>query len=394
MRARHLIVQFFRPLMAVVWLILAAQTALAQGRRVALVVGNSAYVNAPRLTNPANDARLMARTLSGLGFQLVGGGAQVDLDKAKFEAAVRDFGLALPGGEVALFYYAGHGMQVQGENWLVPLDANPTRPQDLDFQMIDASLVLRQMEGAGTKLNIMVLDACRNNPFGGRGLRGNQPGLAQMQAPEGTLISYATQPGNAAADGTGADSPYTLALTEAMVRPGLDVLRMFNRIGVAVKQATGGQQQPWLSSSPIDGDYYFAGAAASPAAPLPPATTALAQPPVIQPTQPSTVPDNSLKNLAGSWRFSDGAACSQAHLGLIDVKGEYIYFEWRRASGPSNIAVEHIERTDGDMIYTVVESDRNTTTPETGQRVRYVISRDSWTSTNLATGRSYTHRRC
>ena len=389
-----LFVRLVRLLVVAVALMAGGYTASAQGRRVALIVGNSAYTTVPSLTNPANDAQLMARTLGALGFQLVGGGAQVNLDKAKFEAAVRAFGLALPGAEVALFYYAGHGLQVQGANWLVPLDANPTRPQDLDFQMIDASLVMRQMEGAGTKLNVMILDACRNNPFGGRGLRGNQPGLAQMQAPEGTLISYATQPGNTAADGTGANSPYTQALAEAMVQPGLDVLRMFNRIGLSVKQATAGQQQPWLSSSPIDGDYFFAGPGSSPTAPPPPASTAMALPPAPLPERTKSVPDVAAKNLIGRWRFADGAECSQAHMGVVDVKGEYLYFEWRRASGPPNLAVEHIEKVDGDIIFTVVESDKNTRTPETGHRIRYLISNGSWTSTNLVTGRSSTHYRC
>jgi hypothetical protein len=137
--------------------------------------------------------------------------------------------------------------------------------------MVDAALVLKQMEGAGTRLNVMILDACRNNPFGGRGLRGGDPGLAQMRAPEGTLISYATQPGNVALDGAGGDSPYTLALVEAMRQPGLDVLRMFNRVGVAVKRGTGGEQLPWVSTSPIEGEFFFAGAGAGGAAvaPLP-----------------------------------------------------------------------------------------------------------------------------
>jgi hypothetical protein len=389
--ARNLVVLSSRLLLIATLLIMSSFAASAQGRRVALIVGNSAYTSVPQLANPANDARLMARTLSGVGFELIGGGAQVNLDKAKFEAAVHDFGLALPGAEVALFYYAGHGLQVQGVNWLVPLDANPTRPQDLDFQMIDASLVLKQMEGAGTKLNIMILDACRNNPFGGRGLRGTQSGLAQMQAPEGTLISYATQPGNTAADGAGADSPYTMALSDAMKQPGLDVLRMFNRIGVAVKQSTGGQQQPWLSSSPIEGDYYFAGPGSSPAAA---ATSAMISPPAVAPERPKSIPVVSANNMTGRWRFADGAECSQAHMGLIDVRGDNLYFEWRRASGPSNIAVEHIERVEGNVIFTVVQSDKNTGSPETGQRIRYVIQHDSWTSTNLATGRSYTHFRC
>ena len=227
--------------------------------RVALVVGNSAYQNVSPLPNPVNDARLVADILTKLGFKLVGGGAQLDLDKPRFDAAVQAFGKQLIGADVGVFYYAGHGIQVQGTNYLVPISANPTREADVDFQMLDVGLVLKQMEGAGTKLNVVMLDACRNNPFGGRGLRATVGGLAQIQAPEGTLLSYATQPGNVALDGDDGDSPYTRALVDALQRPGLDVLQAFNHVGLVVKRATGGSQQPWISSSPIDGSFYFAG---------------------------------------------------------------------------------------------------------------------------------------
>lgn len=233
-----------------------ASTAFADSR-VALVVGNSGYVNVSPLGNPANDARLMADTLHALGFTLVGGGAQIDLDKAGLDRMVRAFGSQLQGADVGLFYYAGHGVQVRGANYLVPIDANPTREADVDFQMLDANLVLRQMEGAGTRLNLVVLDACRNNPFGGRGLRATSTGLAQMQAPEGTLISFATQPGNVALDGEGGNSPYTRALAQTIQRPGLGIFDAFNEVGLAVKRATGGSQQPWVSSSPIAGTFHF-----------------------------------------------------------------------------------------------------------------------------------------
>lgn len=233
--------------------------AAAGGRRVALVVGNGSYRNVDRLANPANDARLIARTLQASGFTLVGDGPQLDLDKSHFDRVVQAFGRALQGADVALFYYSGHGMQVAGVNWLVPIDANPTGPRDLDFQMVDASLILRQMEGSGTRLNMLVLDACRNNPFASRGVRATAGGLAEMRAPEGTLISYATQPGNVAADGGGTNSPYTAALAAAIRQPGLDVFRVFNQVGLSVKEVTGGQQQPWLASSPVSGNFYFFG---------------------------------------------------------------------------------------------------------------------------------------
>lgn len=230
--------------------------ALAE-KRFALVVGNSAYQSVTPLDNPKNDALLMARTLAGLGFTLIGGGAQLDLDKAALDKAVQSFGQQIQGADVALFYYAGHGVQVSGANYLVPINANPTRETDVDFQMMDVSLVLRQMQGAGTRLNLVILDACRNNPFGGRGLRATGSGLAQMRAPEGTLISYATQPGNVAQDGDDGDSPYTRALAATIDRAGLDIFQTFNEVGLMVKRTTGGSQQPWVSSSPIDGNFYF-----------------------------------------------------------------------------------------------------------------------------------------
>ena len=256
-----------------------ATAAAPPGRRVALVIGNGAYRQVPELTNPPHDARLIAGTLAELGFELAGGGAQIDLDHAAFAAAIRRFGQQIRGAEVALFYYSGHGMQVGGRNWLVPISADPRRLSDLPVQMIDADAVLRAAVGAGTELNIVILDACRDDPFalpgtpaptatpilqptpgpgrsGTRGLGGGG-GLAVMQAPPGTLISYATQPGNVALDGNGLNSPFTAALAKVMRRPGISLFRMFNDVGVLVERATEGTQQPWISTSPIAGDFRF-----------------------------------------------------------------------------------------------------------------------------------------
>ena len=235
----------------------------AAEKRIALVVGNSAYQNITRLDNPRNDATLMADTLSSLGFTLIGGRAQLDLDKSALDIAVQNFGRQIQGVDVALFYYAGHGVQVSGSNYLVPVSANPTREADVDFQMVDINLVLRQMQGSGTRLNMVILDACRNNPFGARGLRSADGGLAQMRAPEGTLISYATQPGSVARGGSDGHSPYTKALATIIKQAGLDIFQTFNQVGLAVKRETGGSQQPWVSSSPIDGTFYFVAPAAA-----------------------------------------------------------------------------------------------------------------------------------
>jgi formylglycine-generating enzyme required for sulfatase activity len=301
-----------RCLAAIIGMAFALAGSSAQAdKRVALVVGNSAYKNVTPLDNPVHDARLMADTLRSLGFALVGGTAQLNLDKAGFDGAVQSFGNQLQGADVGLFCYAGHGVQVRGANYLVPVGANPTKEADVDFQMLDSNLVLRQMEGAGTKLNIVILDACRNNPFGGRSLRGTDSGLAQMRAPEGTLISFATQPGNVAQDGAAGNSPYTSALAQTLRRPGLDIFQTFNEVGLAVMQATGDSQQPWVSSSPIQGNFYFAGKAAGPAplaaiAPAPGADEVFWQ--TIKDDNSQALFDEFLKKYPSSTRAIDARA--------------------------------------------------------------------------------------
>jgi hypothetical protein len=257
------------------FLTLLSTSPAAAEKRIALVIGNSTYQNVTPLDNPSKDAELMADTLDGLGFTLIGGRAQLNLDKTAMDNAVQNFGRQVQGADVALFYYAGHGVQVSGSNYLVPVNANPTREADVDFQMVDINLVLRQMQGSGTRLNLVILDACRNNPFGARSLRSSDGGLAQMRAPEGTLISYATQPGNVAQDGSDGHSPYTKALATTIRQAGLDIFQTFNQVGLAVKRQTGGSQQPWVSSSPIDGSFYFV----APVATAPRVATAPSQPP-------------------------------------------------------------------------------------------------------------------
>ncbi len=311
-----------------------AQPADAE-KRVALIIGNAQYGHVERLANPGHDATLIAATLQKLGFTLIGGAAQQDLDKTTFDKLVQTFGRDIQGADVALFYYAGHGLQVQGTNWLLPVDANPTRPQDLDFQMIDAGLVLKQMDGAGTRLNILILDACRNNPFATLGSRGVEGGLAQMRAPEGTLISFATQPGNVAVDGSGADGPYATALANAMRQPGLDIFRLFNQVGLAVKRDTQGAQLPWVSSSPIDGEFYFArgGEAAPDAMAVAALDSAPAKPTgssrdatATKPAAPAAAAPQSLQALADK-----GQPEAQTDLALLYAKGIGVPRDYARA---------------------------------------------------------------
>lgn len=253
-------------------------------KRVALVIGNGAYKSATALANPPNDANAVAEVLKTTGFELIGGKAMVDLDRTATEQAIRTFGRKLREGAVGLFYYAGHGIQVAGANYLVPVSANLTSESDVKYELVDVNFVLDEMVQANNRLNVVILDACRNNPFGGRGLRSvTGGGLAQMQAPSGTVISYATQPGNVAADGVGSNhSPFTEALTQSIKTPGRNVFDVFNEVGLAVKKKTGGVQQPWLATSPIEGQFFFIPPATQTAALTSPTPT-VAQPAYVNP---------------------------------------------------------------------------------------------------------------
>ncbi len=246
-----------------------ASSASAAEPRVALVIGNGGYRHVSRLANPPGDARAMAAALAEVGFEIVSGQPLVDADKLAMESAIRSFGRELRGGAVGLFYYAGHGVQARGQNYLLPVTANVAGESDVKYELVDAGFVLDEMANAGNRLNVVILDACRNNPFGDRGLRSASAGLAQVQAPAGTVIGYATQPGAVAEDGEGDHSPYTAALVEAIRHPGLRLFDTFNEVGLRVKRVTAGEQQPWLSTSPIEGQFYFVpGAVVDGAAPL------------------------------------------------------------------------------------------------------------------------------
>jgi uncharacterized caspase-like protein len=237
--------------------------AAADGGRVALVIGNAAYRSTP-LANPLNDARTMAETLGNLGFKVIN--LQNATQKQMFEA-VRQFGDQLQGG-VGLFYYAGHGVQVKGRNFLIPVDAAIEREDEVPYKGFDVGLVLEKMEAAKNPLNIVILDACRNNPFA-RGSRSAATGLAQMDAPTGAIVAFATAPGAEAADGAGSNGLYTTHLLRNMTTPGLKVEDVFKRTRVAVKQDSAGRQIPWESTS-LEGDFYFtppAGGAAPQAQP-------------------------------------------------------------------------------------------------------------------------------
>jgi uncharacterized caspase-like protein len=233
-------------LLLVLALALGTSDALAQAKeaRVALVLGNAAYREQP-LKNPVNDARLMAETLRRFGFDVI---LREDATRDQIGTAVRDFTRKLEPGVVSLVYYAGHGIQSRGRNYLIPVDAKLDQESDLRFQAVDINALLEEVELAQPRVSLVVLDACRNNPFEKK-MRGAGRGLSAVDAARGGLIAYATAPGSVAADGEGANGPYTEELVKAMSVPGLKVEEVFKRVTVEVEKRTGGQQTPWTSSS-------------------------------------------------------------------------------------------------------------------------------------------------
>jgi uncharacterized caspase-like protein len=232
---------------------IAVLQAPSSERRVALVIGNGAYgPEIGALANPSNDAADFAEALRAAGFETM---LKLDVDRDEMHRAVIDFGRSLDDGGVGLFYYAGHAVQVDGNNYLIPLGARIDREDYVPLEAVDVNQVLGRMGGANNRLNIVILDACRNNPF--RSIsRGVSRGLAQTLAPTGTYIAYSAGPGQVAFDGDGRNSPYTAGLLDMMTQPGLSLEEVFKGVRVKVLASTEDKQTPWTSSS-ITGDFYF-----------------------------------------------------------------------------------------------------------------------------------------
>ena len=232
-------------------LAVASKAVPANEARVALVIGNSTYKDAP-LRNPVNDAQDVAKELSRLGFKVT---LKENADQKTMKQAIRDFGGQLKAGGVGLFYYAGHGMQVKGRNYLVPVGVDIQSEDEVEDQSVDVSLVLEKMESAKNRVNVVVLDACRNNPFARR-FRSAASGLGAMDAAKGSYIAYATAPNSVAADGAGRNGIYTKHLLASLKHSESDIEKVFKRVRAGVAGETGGKQVPWESSSLI-GDFYF-----------------------------------------------------------------------------------------------------------------------------------------
>ena len=238
--------------MAIAGLCFSVQAQAPGDVRVALVIGNSAYTGAP-LVNPANDARAMGDTLRGLGFVVV---ELRDAQRDQMTEAIAKVRDALKGKQgVGMLYYAGHGLQLDWHNYMVPVDATLSKAADVAGQTIDVNSVIDAFKSAGNRMNILVLDACRDNPFAGTA---SGKGLAQIDAPPGTILAYATAPGNVAEDGDakGGNGLYTRYLLEELKRPTTKIEDVFKRVRLNVRKQSQGRQIPWESTS-LEDDFYF-----------------------------------------------------------------------------------------------------------------------------------------
>jgi hypothetical protein len=228
-------------------------------KRIALVIGNGAYTKAKALPNPANDAADMAQALKDLGFEVLSG---TNLNKRQMENLIREFGAKLANGGTGLFYYAGHGIQVGGENYLVPVEADIPEEDEVAYSAVPVSLVLTKMTTAKNDLNIVILDACRNNPFARswRSFRdnSNSDGLAKISPPTGTLVLYATEPGKVASDGAGRNGLFTEALLKQIKKPNVEYDQMVKAISADVWRNSNKQQLPWKEGNTLQ-DFYFVG---------------------------------------------------------------------------------------------------------------------------------------
>lgn len=226
--------------------------AVTNQKRVALVIGNSSYQTANELSNPANDAEDMAKALSELGFEVI---KVLDANYKQMDNALERFNSKLAPGVVGVFYYAGHGIQVNGENYLIPIDAQLRNEKDVDYEALPVGKVQNAIERSG--ISVIILDACRNNPFSRRWYRNvRSSGLAPIEASAGSYIAFATAPGKVAEDGRGRNGTFTSYLLKYIKEPNLPIESLFKKVRLAVMKETGRQQIPWEYSS-LTGEFSF-----------------------------------------------------------------------------------------------------------------------------------------
>ena len=340
-------------------------------KRIALVMGNSTYATAPALKNPANDARDMAAALKALGFEVSSG---VNLSQREMKRLIREFGQRLKGGGHGLFYFAGHGVQARGHNYMIPVDADIQSEADVEDSGVDVNLVLSYMDDAQNHLNIVILDACRNNPFA-RSFRSASDGLAQVDAPTGTLIAYATAPGRVAADGAGDNGLYTSELLKAMRIPGLTATEMFMQVRREVMTRTGNKQVPWEASS-LTGSFYF-----TPRGANSPAVAEVSRPVnTVEPAAPRTA-DAATFELS-YWETIKSSSEAQDFISYLEKypKGQFVELARRRAGAPALAAAAEAHNKKGVEFYT----GKNYAAAETEFRTALFFSPNSVQHTNLA----------
>jgi hypothetical protein len=332
-------------MMLVLWSLCGPVTAAsltASEPRRALVIGNAAYAEHP-LKNPVNDATDLADTIRRFHFTVT---LITDADKPTMERAVEDFTQGVAPHTVGLFFFAGHGVQIEGLNYLIPLGTTFETASDVKYRAVSADWLLARMDESGMEVKILILDACRNNPFGRGWRRGLDRGLVSMQTQEGTLIAYATSPGKTAVDGAGRNSPFTAGLLREIPQSQRPIELMFKAVRARVQDETLMQQTPWEASS-LRVDFYFV-PGTSPAV--------LTAPPPESPSASATLPDSSPPNLpptpvapsqllVGTWRFA-GVELGRPvditwHL-HPDGTETYIYNGVPQGTGTWRYAREHI----------------------------------------------------
>lgn len=299
--------------------------AVAEGR-VALVIGNSSYKHAPILKNPVADARLLADQLKLLGFDVL---LHVDLDGAAMRRAIRIYSdrLTKSGPDsIGLIFYAGHGIQVRENNYLIPIDAELRKESAAGLEAVHLADVLNTLYEAANKLNIVILDACRDNPFR-KSMKAASFGLAGFEAPLGTLVSYSTSPNKVASDGVGEHSPFAIALHESLQDPNLKIEDVLKRVSERVYSSTSRKQLPWHTTS-VHGDYYLARIRA-------PETASSASPPAGWDQAHSKLPSTSTNSPTSSTRTVNDAATDEGPISrpksvTETIEGRIAYFiEWK-----------------------------------------------------------------
>jgi hypothetical protein len=290
------------------------------------VIGNATYHDAP-LANPLNDASDMAKALEASGFTVI---KRENASLREMHLALREFGDRLGRQSTGLVYFAGHGLQVRGRNYLLPVDADIAREDEVAFAALDVAAVMEKLDSARNPVNIVILDACRNNPFGNR-LQVNAKGLAPIDAPPGTFIAFATAPGSTAADGSGRNGLYTQHLVREIARPGAPIEEVFKAVRAGVRRDSRNAQVPWESTS-LESAFAFHEAVAA-------RKPAIAAAPAAAPAKPAALPPKRSLAPGAPPAFAIGDTWSYRHVNLLDnsersgtmritgIKGDEVHFQ-------------------------------------------------------------------